>query len=523
MKRALTLILACLMILSVFAGCGKEEKKEEKLAEKKFDSFAMGYAKVDITPDPAIQISLMGNNDHNTRLSTGVLEPIMANCIAFTDTDGTTVMVYGTDLHGVSTTHLGLIREALTEKTGIPGDHIQMNCSHNHCGPMVPSLNHANKNYADYGQAFIDKCVQIGIEALESRKEAKMYTTFTRPEDMVFVRHYLMNDGTVVATGSEGVNTTDMLGFEEKGDNLLQMVKFVREGEKDVILFNWQGHPFSSTQQYYTYLSGVSPAITRRYLLEKANTESIYIMGGSGNGVQQPAFSFARKFNDNVAYGEALADAMIAAFGSFKEAETGKIYFAYTDNYVPLSGGIDNYQYVLAAFGFGDLGYVTAPSEMFQSNAISVRDNSPWKYTIYSQLTNGGGYGYVPDEFTFTLSNGAYERGPCKTLKGDGEGFAQKQLEMLNDIFQQSGQTVKEKDEGYITVEERNTDGLTYTNPKVGGKPTAAKNGYYQVELVQGITKRTLLVKNEEIANKIMSKSSMKLYTNYSNVVVDCE
>ena len=523
MKRVLTFVLATLMILSLFAGCGGEKESEGKLGEKKFDSFAVGYSKIDITPDPEIRISIMGNNDHNTRLSTGVLEPILVNCIAFTDTEGETVLVYGTDLHGVSAGHLKMIREQLTEKTGIPGDHIQMNCSHNHCGPMVPGLNNANPNYAKYGQSFIDNCVKVGIEALESRKPAKMYTTFTRPEDMVFVRHYLMKDGTIVANGSEGVNTNEMQGFLEKGDNLLQMVKFVREGEKDVILFNWQGHPFSSTQQYYTYLSGVSPSATRRFLLEKANTESIYIMGGSGDNVQQPAFAFARKFANNVQYGEALADAMIAAFDSFKEAETGKIYYTYTDSYVPPSGGKEPLKYVVSAFGFGDFGYVSAPSEMFQTNAISVRNASPWKYTIYAQLSNGSGYGYVPDAETWANPNGAYERGPCKTLAGDGEGFAQKQLEMLNDIFKQSGQTAKEKDEGYITVEDRNGDGVTYTNPNVGGKPKAAKNGYYQVNLSAGAGLQTFLVKNEEVANKIMSKSTMKLFFNYSNVVVDAE
>ncbi len=527
MKRILTLILAAMMVLSVFAGCGDKEgagsNGDGKLADVKFDDFAVGYAKIDITPNPDIQIGLMGNNDHNTRLSTGVLEPIMANCIAFTDTEGETVLVYGTDLHGTYEGILAKIRNALVEKAGIQADHVQMNCSHNHCGPMIPSTNSANANYAAYGQEFIDKCVQIGMEALENRKPAKMYTTFTRPEDMVFIRHYLMKDGTIMATGPNGVKTENVLGFWGKGDNLLQMVKFVREGEKDVILFNWQGHPFSSTNNYYTYLSGVSPAITRRFLLEKADTESIYIMGASGNSAQQPPFSFARKFKDNVEYGEALADAMIAAFDSFQEAETGKIYYTYTDSYVPPSGGMEPYKYVVSAFGFGDFGYVTAPSEMFQTNAIYVRDNSPWKYTIYAQLSNGTGQAYVPDEFTYTLENGAYERTVSKTLAGDGEGFAEKQLEMLNDIFKQSGQTAKEKDEGYITVEETSTDGVTYTNPNVGGEPTAAPNGFYKVTLTTVANSVDFLVKNKEIADKIMSKASVKIYTNYSNMVVDCE
>lgn len=527
MKRVLTLILAAMMILSLFAGCGDKEgagsSSGDKLADVKFDAFAVGYGKADITPDYTTQIGIVGNNDHATRLSTGVLEPIMATCIAFTDTDGTTVLVYGTDLHGTNADVIAEIRKQLTEKTGVPGDHIQFNCTHNHCGPLQ-QMNSAVGPIQIYMEMMIKNCVQAGVDALESRKPAKMYTTFTRPEDMVFVRHYLRTDGEYEGTSYDNIAKTggEFLGFAEKGDNLLQMVKFVREGEKDVIMFNWQGHPFSSSSEYYTYLSGVSPAIARRFLLEKADTESVYIMGGSGDSVQQSARSAARKFKDNVAYGEALADAMIAAFDSFQEAETGKIYYTYNDQYSP-PGHTTPTKYVLSAFGFGDLGYISAPSEMFQTNAISVRDGSPWKYTFYAQLSNGTGEAYVPDAMTWQYKNGAYERGPCKVSAGDGEAFAEEQLKMLNDIFTQSGQSVKDKDEGYITVEERKTDGQTYTNPNVGGKPTKGPYDFYFVDLVLGVSQVRLLVKDEATANKIMGLKTMKLYTNYSNVVVDAE
>ena len=522
MKRVLTLILAAVMVLSLFAGCGGE-KKEEKLADKKFDAFAVGYGKADITPDYTTQISITGNNDDGTRLSTGVLEPLMATCLALTDTDGTTVLIFGTDLHATNAKMIQIIRDMITEKTGVPGDHIQFNCTHNHCGP-AQGANSAVGPLQIYAKLLQERCVEAAVTAMQTRKAAKMYTTFTRPEDMVFVRHFLTTDGEYEGNGYDNIskNGKQFLGFAEKGDNLLQMVKFTREGEKDVILFNWQGHPFGSPNEYYTYLNGGGPAVARRVLLEKANTESVYIMGASGNNVQQSARSEARLFKDYNAYGTALADAMIAAFDTFKEAETGKIYYTYNDQYSP-PGHTTPTKYVLSAFGFGDVGYITAPSEMFQSNAISVRDASPWKYTIYAQLSNGTGEAYVPDALTWKYKNGAYERGPCKVSAGDGEAFATEQMKMLNDLFQQSGQTAKEKDEGYITVEERNTDGQIYTNPKVGGKPTKGLYDFYFVDLMMGISQVRLLVKNEEVANKIMGLKTMKLYTNYSGVVVDAE
>ncbi|MBO5836583.1 MAG: hypothetical protein J6Q92_01675 [Oscillospiraceae bacterium] len=523
MKRVLTLILAALMILSLFAGCGGE-KKEEKLAQKKFDSFAVGYGKADITPDYTTQISLTGNNDDTTRLSTGVLEPLMANCVAFTDTDGTTVLVFGTDLHGTNTGMIEAIRQQITEKTGVPGDHIQFNASHNHCGP-AQGANSAVGPIQIYAKLLQERMVEAAVAAMETRKPAKMYTTFTRPEDMVFVRHFLTTEGEYEANGYDNIskNGKQFLGFAEKGDNLLQLVKFTREGEKDIIMMNWQGHPFTNPDGYYTYLCGVSPAVARRVLLEKANTESIYIMGASGDSVQRPARAEKRKFKDYVEYGTELAECIIEAMDTFQEAETGKIYYTYTDTFKVPSGGTAPLKYILSGFGFGDFGYITAPSETFQSNGIHVRDNSPWKYTFYAQISNGGGYGYIPDSLTFDYTNGAYERGPSKTLKGDGEAIAEEQLRILNEMFTQSGQTKKDKDEGYITVEDRISDGQTYTNPNVGGKVTPNKYGYCPITLYMGIAPKTVVAKNEEIAKQIMAKSTMKLLFNYSNLVVGVE
>ena len=60
-----------------------------KLADVRFSDFAVGYGKADITPDYRTGIGLTGNNDDATRLSTARRESIMANCVAFTDTDGT--------------------------------------------------------------------------------------------------------------------------------------------------------------------------------------------------------------------------------------------------------------------------------------------------------------------------------------------------------------------------------------------------------------------------------------------------
>ena len=521
MKKVLSILLAMVMLCSLFAGCGGGEgvASGEKLADVKFDAFAVGFGKADITPDYTTSISLVGNNDHNTRLSTGVLEPLMATCVAFTDTDGTTVIVFGMDLHGLDNKVTKTVREGIEEQTGVPADHIQFNVNHNHCGPSQ-GLDSAMASIKGYSEKLVELLIQAGTDALTTRKPAKMYTTYARPENMVYVRHFLKIDGSYEGNGYDNIPKGEFLEFAEKGDNLLQMVKFTREGEKDIILFNWQGHPFTSPSEYYTYLNGCSPAVFRRILLEQADTESVYIMGGSGDSVQHSARPEARLFKDYKEYGQALAKAAMDAFPTFKEAETGKIYYSYNDEYVCPNDAVGQ-KWTLSAWGFGDFGYVSSPSEIFQTVSMDVRESSPYKYTFFAQLANCGSGGYIPDARAWTYD--CYERGPCKVPEGSAEAIGETLKTMINDCFTQSGQTKKEKDEGYCNDYSPKYDGVTYINNFVGdlSRAVPVNNGFYQVTLIAGAIEKTLLVQNQEIAEQILQNATMTLGFSEQSVVIE--
>lgn len=489
----------------------------KKLAQKPFDAFVMGYGKADITPVVSERVGLAGNNDQHKRKVTGVLEPIWANCVAFTDTDNTTVLVFGMDLHSLSPAMAKRIRRAVRAKTGVPDAFIQLNASHNHSGPDIGSV--TRKATRLYNRLLVEKCVQAAVDAMESRKQTKMYFTFIRPEKMMFVRHYLLLDGTYQGQGLPFPPQESFCGYSEKGDNLLQMVKFTREGEKDVVMINWQGHPhaFTGDPATYTQVMGGGPAVMRQVLLQKADTESIYIMGPGGNGVQR---SFYRPHNEHIyykPYGEELGDRMIAAFDTFREAQTGKIFYEYTEDVS--FPGYENRFYPLGAFGFGDFGYVSAPGEMFQANVMPVRESSPYKFTFYAQLSNGGDAGYVPD--ARGVAYGCYECGPCFCPLGSGEVFQKLLTEMIQRVFTQSGQTVKEKDPGYITDHSPKKDGIHYENP--GLPAVAVNNGFYQIKLLANGQEKTLLVENQGTAEAVLKEKHPKLLLSEQNVVVGIE
>ena len=513
MKKILAITLAVLMLAGVFAGCEGEKKPDQKLSEVKFDSFAVGYGKAEITPDPESQIMMVGNNDHASRLSTSVLEPLWATCVAFTDTDGETVILFGADLHGAEKNSVKKLRQAIEEKTGVPGDHVQFNASHTHSGPSQGESAIGSVRRSD--EYILAQCTQAAIDALESRKPAKMYTSFCRPENLNFLRHYIKTDGTYVGEGAGEIPSDELLGHMEKADNLMQLVKFTREGEKDIIMINWQAHPtqFNKNSEYYTAISSENVGVMRRVLLEKADVESIFIQGGEGDVVSGSIINEEKIYRDYLSSGTALADAAIGAFEDFREAETGKIY------YKTEMVRVGEFDFELGVFGFGDFAFASQPWEAFQTLAMAVKEQSPYTMTFFGAICNNS-YGYLPDEFSYTYP--VYETVATFVPQGSGEMIRDKLLSMLQEGFDQSGQTQKEKPEGYIMDHSPKPDGRTY---KVTSQSVAieAKNQHYQVKLDLNGSLTTLLVWDKALADEILKQDTVKLLFDERGIAVEID
>ena len=511
MKRILVIALSVLMVASLFAGCkgGEGSGSDQKLSEVRFDSFAIGYGKADITPDPASKVMITGNNDHASRLSTSVQEPLWANCIAYTDTDGMTVITFGTDLHGVNKDIVKAVRANVEEATGIPGEYIQFNASHSHSAPhtgtsAVPAVAKSDEN-------IIAKCTEAAIAALEDRAPAKMYLTFVRTENMNFLRHYIKTDGTYVGSGAGDIPDEQLLGHMEAADNQMQLVKFTREGKKDVMIINYQGHPISPTNdEYYTALSSQNIGVMRRVLLEQADTESVYILGACGDVVHGSAIASEIRYAGYKEHGTALAQYIIDAKDTFKEAETGKIHFSTSTLNL---GGAD---YKLDAFGFGDLGWVSTCWENFNTTGLAVKESSPYYMTIFSGLSNGEGSAYMPDAKAMTYD--CYEQGPMFTPAGSAEIVEAELIKIIGECFTVSGQTEKGHPEGYEFDHSPKPNGITY---QVTSKCYAipGQNGHYQVALEDNGNLTTVLVETKDLADDILSRSTVKLLFNEQNMV----
>jgi hypothetical protein len=83
----------------------------------------------------------------------------------------------------------------------------------------------------------------------------------------------------------------------------------------------------------------------------------------------------------------------------------------------------------LYAFTIGDIGFVSAPYEMFDTNGKEIRAASPCKMTFVCAYTNGH-MGYCPSALAYP--HGAYEVEVSPFANGSGEEFAGELVRLLN-------------------------------------------------------------------------------------------
>ena len=97
------------------------------------DCFRVGYARSCITPTEPVPLGGYGNV--LTRYCDSVLIDIYTTCIAFTDEQDNTVLLFHNDL-GSSGEEITIpIRKAVSKATGVPENHIHLAPTHSHSAP----------------------------------------------------------------------------------------------------------------------------------------------------------------------------------------------------------------------------------------------------------------------------------------------------------------------------------------------------------------------------------------------------
>lgn len=483
-------------------------------------AFSVGFARADITPVDPVTLTGFGSAIEN-RVSQNILDPLSASCIAFSDPEGTTVLLFCTDVISCSSTVFSPIRQSISDATGVPFENIIFTASHTHAATSTlstgdPGVEAANKRMAE-------NCVVAAKEALADLKPAQMSFSFLRPEEtMNCSRHYVLKNG--IFTGDKSsynsMSASEFYSHTTKTDDLLQLVKFTRDGGKDVIMVNWQGHYAARMDTIAYSITADYPGVIRNELETNLDCHAAFVLGASGNMTTGSRISGEIYSPDYMEYGQALSKYVLKAAENFVPANVGNIYTKEVIHHYESRPDIDVPVY---AFGFGDFAVITAPFESFDSNAQYVRENSQFKYTFYASCAQES-LSYLPANYVYQYNIPGYEASLNKFGMTAGEELADLQLKMLNEVFAATGSAPQEKAEGYVEPEfVPSTDGVTYTNPTPEKMSffTPVQNGYYSCTMITDMGAKYLLIENKALAEKICAtKTPMQFLFNEQKIVV---
>ena len=440
----------------------------------------VGYGRRDITPDYPVPLAGYGNT--RKRMSQGYVNRIYATCLAFTDKNNETLLVYTVDLIVMRKAWSDVLRKRIREATGITEDRIMISATHTHSGPDVLGVMGADDPYCPF---CAEKLAEAAMEALADRSPVTADTGSCRVPGMTFVRHYNMLDGSV-AGDNYGDWSVGIKDHTMEPDDTLQLVRLKREGKQDILMVNWQSHPnvastgaSESGRLLKPFLSADFVGSCREYVEAQTGALFAYFQGACGNLNSWSRIKEEMPTTDVHLFGQQLGSFVLQAMENTKALELGKVQVreeTFTgqldhseDHLVPIAqevsefwstnnNAIESIQFArskgfhshyhanavisrskagtelstqLSAASVGDLGFAFAPYEMFCNNGQFVKDNSNHPVTFILECSNDY-VSYIASKEAF--DHGCYEVDSRRFVRGTGEAMAERFAAMLQDM-----------------------------------------------------------------------------------------
>lgn len=487
MKRIIAIIMTVCLVLCV-AACGESSEKKTadttsaktvkdvKIEDKHKGKFRVGYGREIIMPDDSVPLAGYGNT--SKRLSSGYLDELTISCTAVSDEKDNTVLLFAVDLIGISDKNIAVWSEIITKATGIKQANIIFNCSHTHSAP--DTTNTVIGTIPAFNTKVSEQALNAAIKALNNRFPAKMYYSEIQTSGLNFVRHYFGDDGTCIG---DNHNDTDYTGTIVKhtteSDHTLFVVKFDREGDKDVLYTNFRAHPTMTGGGSQPDISADWVGQFRLNMEKDLDCYCSYYQGGAGNQNPKSRIASETAATNHKDHGRLLANYGIEATKNMKEIKTGEIKTLRQefegkvnhteDSKIAQAQIVSNYwkdtndstntkrlaktygiasqyhadailtkskmnltsKFQIYAVVIGDLALTFVPFEQFDTNSRFVIDNSPYEYTIAMGYSNGKN-GYIPSAYGYEY--GCYESDTGKYKPGTGEEIADNLLDMLKKI-----------------------------------------------------------------------------------------
>ena len=458
-----------------------EEKTETKLEETEplaapqYDGiFQAGYSRQDITPDGDIHMN-------NGVLLNKVQDPLYATCIAVYDGENT-VLLFTVDVKGLADFTCKMTKKRISIATKVPVENIILSATHTHSSPF-PENPGSDPDNIRWVAKMNNSIVEAAKQAIADLSPAEIYTAEGKSTNMAFVRRWYLSDGTpsgIWRQDNDYQPRTDIVAYETEADDSVQVIRFVREDKKDIVIANWQNH-FTEAGGLYPNSVSADMAGALRTNIEKKDDDALFAVyvGASGNLNSNGKVPGTRYYSYS-RMGTALADIILNACEELTKVNAGKIDVtgrtltvdirkddaqtiarseAAKEEIGDAADSSDKAFIVCAKYGFesahevrsiisrnksygkaedvyisaisfGDIAFVAAPYEMFDTNGMEIKDGSPFAMTFV--LTNAGGANaYVPA--IGIVQNGGYEVYTTKYVFGTGEMFVGEFLDMLKE------------------------------------------------------------------------------------------
>ena len=444
--------------------------------------FYVGYAREDMTPAEPLPLAGYGNTMQ--RISQGVLDPLMATCIAVTDEKGGTVLLFTLDIVATRESCFQAAREEISRRCGIPVEAIILCATHTHSGPDMAQKE--APSVARYAQRLPDLLAKLAEKALDDRKEAVSAAAKVRNEGMNYVRHYIQENGAVCGDNFGDPTASPCVRHISEADREIRLVRFCRKEGKDVLLVNWQAHPnLASTiatehgRAHRPYISADYVGACRSYVEEQADVHFAFFLGAAGNLNSRSRIETETDTRDHMLYGRRLGDYVLKGMEQLQPIHTGKVAASAQilhgrlnhteDHLVPEAEkirvewaktndpklcmalgapyGIHSAYHAgaiirkaqqpayldmtMGAARIGDIGIAALPYEVFDTNGMYIREASPFPMTLILSCANGG-FNYIPSKCGF--AHGCYEADMCSHAPGTAEEAAELLVTMLREL-----------------------------------------------------------------------------------------
>ena len=421
----------------------------------------IGFARVDITPDVSVPLAGLGNTLN--RMSENILDRLQSTCLACSDDNGNTLLLYTSDLICAVPKYLDQARMLIFEKYGIAPECVMF--AHTHTHSATDFLQRDHESIIHSSGILIKKLVDVAGEALADRVSANLLSGEAYPNSLNFVRHYTRDP-----------ETKELTGHPYDPDNQLQIVMIKREDAKDIMVMNWQAHPcFTSGYDKHDVSADYIHSF-REMVEDEYDCLFAFFLGASGDINSRSRIKSEVIAPDRDSYVDCMRKYIQQAFANLRSIDGDRISILRRDVKLVIDHSDDHRigdakivtefwkksydrkatddmarQYginspyhanaIIArstlpdsqvisvdAVCLGDLGIVFAPYEMFCQNGMYIKSNSPMHTTIVSTCSNNG-YSYLADDFAFTEQ--CYEVDVRRFARGTAEKLAETFVDML--------------------------------------------------------------------------------------------